>query len=122
MHWRGCAPLVSAAAGRLSGASRMQPRGWGGGGGALLAGLSRTVPIVVRSAASRSILQASPAVPAVTLHARPRPLPRPPLPAGLFPNTKSDLGPCEFELHEDHLDWDALKVEYDKLDEREKER
>ncbi|PSC70918.1 U1 snRNA associated [Micractinium conductrix] len=43
-------------------------------------------------------------------------------PFGLFPNTKSDLGPCEFELHEDHLDWDALKVEYDKLDEREKER
>lgn len=41
---------------------------------------------------------------------------------GLFLNTKSDLGPCEFELHEDHLDWDALKADYDALAEREKER
>ena len=28
----------------------------------------------------------------------------------------------EYELHEDHLDWEGLQAEYDKLPEREKER
>ena len=41
---------------------------------------------------------------------------------GLFPNTKSDLGPCEFEIHEDHLDWEAIQAEYDALSAREKDR
>ena len=57
--------------------------------------------------------------PALLITSKPRPLSAP---AGLFLNTKSDLGPCEFELHEDHLDWDALKADYDALAEREKER
>lgn len=26
-------------------------------------------------------------------------------PHGLFKNTRSDLGPCEYEYHSDHLDW-----------------
>ncbi|KAI3426396.1 hypothetical protein D9Q98_008766 [Chlorella vulgaris] len=41
---------------------------------------------------------------------------------GLFANTKSHLGPCEFELHEDHLDFDGLKAAYDALSAAEKER
>ena len=41
---------------------------------------------------------------------------------GLFPNTKSDLGPCEYEIHEDHLDWEAIQGEYDALPSREKDR
>lgn len=43
-------------------------------------------------------------------------------PFGLFPNTKSDLGPCEYEIHEDHLDWEAIQREYDELPAREKDR
>lgn len=43
-------------------------------------------------------------------------------PFGLFSNTKSDLGPCEFELHEDHLDWDETYGEYEALNERERDR
>lgn len=48
--------------------------------------------------------------------AYPAPLPPPParpppVLAGLFPNTRSDLGPCEFELHEDHLDWEGIAAE-----------
>jgi RNA-binding protein Luc7-like 2 len=26
-------------------------------------------------------------------------------PHGLFKNTKSDLGPCKYETHSDHIDW-----------------
>ena len=62
---------------------------------------------------------AAASAPALLITSKPRPLSAP---AGLFLNTKSDLGPCEFELHEDHLDWDALKADYDALAEREKER
>ncbi|GIL60837.1 hypothetical protein Vafri_15357 [Volvox africanus] len=43
-------------------------------------------------------------------------------PNGLFKNTRSDLGPCPFELHEDHIGWPELQAEYDKQDPREHER
>lgn len=52
----------------------------------------------------------------------PHPTPRRPPRPGLFPNTKSDLGPCEYEIHEDHLDWEAIQREYDELPAREKDR
>lgn len=31
-------------------------------------------------------------------------------------------GPCSFEIHSDHLDWRLYKEDYDKQDDREKER
>lgn len=31
-------------------------------------------------------------------------------------------GPCGFEIHQDHLEWASLKDEWDKLDERGKDR
>ncbi|GLC50651.1 hypothetical protein PLESTB_000403500 [Pleodorina starrii] len=43
-------------------------------------------------------------------------------PNGLFKNTRSDLGPCPYELHEDHIGWADLQAEYDKQDPREHER
>ncbi|PNH11244.1 Luc7-like protein [Tetrabaena socialis] len=43
-------------------------------------------------------------------------------PNGLFKNTRSDLGHCPYELHEDHIEWDKLKEEYDRQDAREHER
>ncbi|KAG2493834.1 hypothetical protein HYH03_008052 [Edaphochlamys debaryana] len=43
-------------------------------------------------------------------------------PNGLFKNTRSDLGPCGYEIHEDHIEWEGLKAEYDKQDPREHER
>ncbi|KAL4423377.1 hypothetical protein ABPG77_004308 [Micractinium sp. CCAP 211/92] len=43
-------------------------------------------------------------------------------PFGLFANTRSDMGPCEYEVHDDHIDWEAIQGEYDALPEREKER
>lgn len=43
-------------------------------------------------------------------------------PNTLFKNTRSDLGPCGFEIHEEHLDWEEIKGEYDALSEREKDR
>ncbi|KAG1656014.1 hypothetical protein FOA52_005642 [Chlamydomonas sp. UWO 241] len=43
-------------------------------------------------------------------------------PHGRFKNTKSDMGPCEYEVHADHIDWPSIKEEYDKQDDREKEK
>ena len=43
-------------------------------------------------------------------------------PYGLFKNTRSDLGPCKFEIHEDDLQFEALKEEYDALPQKEKDR
>jgi hypothetical protein len=31
-------------------------------------------------------------------------------------------GSCGFEIHDDHIDWPKIKEDYDKLEEREKER
>lgn len=30
-------------------------------------------------------------------------------PHGRFKNTKSDMGPCEYEIHSDHIDWPVSK-------------
>ncbi|PNW73163.1 hypothetical protein CHLRE_14g621300v5 [Chlamydomonas reinhardtii] len=43
-------------------------------------------------------------------------------PYGLFKNTRSDLGPCGYEIHEDHIEWETLQGEYNKQDPREHER
>jgi RNA-binding protein Luc7-like 2 len=43
-------------------------------------------------------------------------------PHGLFKNTRSDLGPCSYEIHSDHIDWSQFMADYDKQDDREKER
>eukprot|EP00884_Botryococcus_braunii_P012728 jgi/Botrbrau1/21456/Bobra.0216s0064.1 len=43
-------------------------------------------------------------------------------PYGLFKNTKSDLGPCKFEIHEEDLAFEEVKAEWDKMDEKEQER
>jgi len=31
-------------------------------------------------------------------------------------------GPCEFEYHDDHLEWDRIKADYENADPRDKER
>lgn len=31
-------------------------------------------------------------------------------PNSLFKNTRSDLGPCAYEVHADHLDWERLQA------------
>lgn len=49
----------------------------------------------------------------------PRPLPGPPS-LHLPLSTHRPAG--EYEVHEDHIDWEAIKAEYDALPEREKER
>ncbi|KAK9828557.1 hypothetical protein WJX72_000748 [[Myrmecia] bisecta] len=43
-------------------------------------------------------------------------------PYGLFRNTKSDLGPCKYEVHEDDVQFDEVKAKWDELTEAEKER
>lgn len=42
-------------------------------------------------------------------------------PNSLFKNTRSDLGPCEYEVHADHLEWARIQEEFNKTSEREKE-
>eukprot|EP01025_Chloroclados_australasicus_P034897 TRINITY_DN35627_c0_g1_i2.p1 TRINITY_DN35627_c0_g1~~TRINITY_DN35627_c0_g1_i2.p1 ORF type:complete len:380 (-),score=33.79 TRINITY_DN35627_c0_g1_i2:74-1051(-) len=37
-------------------------------------------------------------------------------------NTKSDLGPCSFEFHEDHIEWEQVQKDWEKLEEKEKQR
>lgn len=53
---------------------------------------------------------------------RPPPSPPPSSRAGLFPNTRSDLGRCEADVHEEHVEWAALSEQYAQLPERERER
>lgn len=43
-------------------------------------------------------------------------------PYGLFKNTKSDLGLCKYEMHEEQLGWEELQAQWDQLSERDKER
>lgn len=43
-------------------------------------------------------------------------------PHGLFKNTKSDMGMCQFSVHKDHIEWPSISGEYEKQDDREKER
>ena len=43
-------------------------------------------------------------------------------PYGLFKNTRSDLGPCKYEIHDDDLQFEALKVDYDALSQKEKDK
>eukprot|EP00878_Enallax_costatus_P017931 GHUV01018856.1.p1 GENE.GHUV01018856.1~~GHUV01018856.1.p1 ORF type:complete len:371 (+),score=85.32 GHUV01018856.1:301-1413(+) len=43
-------------------------------------------------------------------------------PNRLFRNTKSDLGSCGFTIHDDHLEWPAVKETWDKLPQRDKDR
>ncbi|KAK9821175.1 hypothetical protein WJX74_004864 [Apatococcus lobatus] len=43
-------------------------------------------------------------------------------PYGLFKNTKSDLGDCKYEMHEDDIQFDEIKEEYDMIPEKEKGR
>ncbi|MEW5311126.1 MAG: hypothetical protein WDW38_002866 [Sanguina aurantia] len=43
-------------------------------------------------------------------------------PNRLFKNTRSDLGTCGFEMHEDHIQWESVAEDYGKQDDREKER
>ncbi|KAL6748790.1 hypothetical protein V8C86DRAFT_3015992 [Haematococcus lacustris] len=43
-------------------------------------------------------------------------------PSRLFKNTKSDLGPCEYEVHDDHLDWPTIHEDFKKADPRDTER
>lgn len=43
-------------------------------------------------------------------------------PYGLFKNTKSDLGNCKYPVHEDDVQWDVVKEEWDKLLPKDKDR
>ncbi|GAB4817372.1 hypothetical protein N2152v2_004418 [Parachlorella kessleri] len=43
-------------------------------------------------------------------------------PFNLFFNTKSDLGGCEFDIHEDHIDFESCKEEWDALAQRDKDK
>eukprot|EP01025_Chloroclados_australasicus_P009168 TRINITY_DN13523_c0_g2_i1.p1 TRINITY_DN13523_c0_g2~~TRINITY_DN13523_c0_g2_i1.p1 ORF type:complete len:360 (-),score=42.11 TRINITY_DN13523_c0_g2_i1:384-1370(-) len=43
-------------------------------------------------------------------------------PYKLFKNTKSDLGACGYEFHEDHIEWDEVQKDWDRLKSREKAR
>ncbi|GMH39114.1 hypothetical protein BSKO_07012 [Bryopsis sp. KO-2023] len=43
-------------------------------------------------------------------------------PNKLFKNTKSDLGLCQYEIHDDHIEWESIKSGWDALDEREQLR
>ena len=43
-------------------------------------------------------------------------------PYGLFKNTRSDLGPCKFEIHEDDLQFEGLKEQYDWVPQKEKDK
>ncbi|KAK9864703.1 hypothetical protein WJX84_009151 [Apatococcus fuscideae] len=43
-------------------------------------------------------------------------------PYGLFKNTKSDLGDCKYEMHEDDIQFEEIKDEYDMIPEKEKLR
>ncbi|CAD7695799.1 unnamed protein product [Ostreobium quekettii] len=40
----------------------------------------------------------------------------------LFKNTKSDLGLCQYEVHEDHIDWEDIKKQWSELSEQERLR
>lgn len=41
-------------------------------------------------------------------------------PNSLFKNTRSDLGPCKYEVHADHLDWERIQGDWNKLPDKEK--
>lgn len=43
-------------------------------------------------------------------------------PYGLFRNTKSDLGPCKYEMHEDDLQFEPVMQQWQQLSEQEQER
>lgn len=77
-----------------------------------LMGKERDVPLPMRS--NRNIKFNDPAVCKLQLAGL--------CPNRLFKNTKSDLGPCQYEVHDDHIDWEKIKGEYDKLDARDKDR
>lgn len=40
----------------------------------------------------------------------------------LFKNTKSDLGACQYEIHDDHIEWDSIQKQWEELGEHEKLR
>lgn len=43
-------------------------------------------------------------------------------PYGLFKNTKSDLGVCKYSVHDDDVQWDVVKENWDNLSIKEKDR
>ncbi len=103
-----------------------------------LMGKERNVPLGQRS--NRKLQYDDPSICKLTLAGL--------CPNRLFKNTRSDLGkpwrphptlpkrdpmwcltfpadavgPCGYELHDDHIEWEGIKAEYDRQDAREHER